>query len=994
VSGGLAGAAARRAAAMLMLAVSTTGLPLLLWRLAGTPIPSRLPSAHEIWFTLLHRDDGSLFIAAVRDASWLGWAAFALAVLAEAQAAIRGRPAPRLHLLGLQGAAARLVAAASVTFTTPAVVTLATAPAAIAAPAAAAAQAAPAAVRHLDARSIVVVRPGDCLWTIAERYLGAGDRYPELVALNLGHEMGDGQVFTDPSLILPGWRLQLPRGTVPSGRGSHRHQRHQSAHPHHAHPSGDRLFGEPHQSAGAGDRQSQGTASASGSQDAGSGNRPGELADGQREEVKQAVLFTLGMLAGAALVILERLRHRQRQHRRLGRRIALPTDTEAKRIEQKLRAARAFAPPESLRDALCDLSEGVARGGHPLPPIVGIHLTAGRIDVLLSAPAVGPPPAPFTIAPGRHEMCWTADLREASPEWTTAPLVPGEVGDLLPGLFTAGMFEDGGNLLLDLEAMRVTCCDGPGSLIDRLLVTAATELASSRWSGWYDLLLVGCDELDVIGRAEHCRSLDQALDALEARMLTIARRLADDPKADVRTRRMEDPEDEDWGLMLLVSRLEPTPEQMARLLVLADGPGGVAALVAGDIQATNGKLAPALLGLEPDPEGRGQMLATVTLACLGPQHELTVWPQTLTVDEYEALAGLFTTASATSDVSQEAEPYDDYGGPPWMRFAAAPVLADADELARAIGFPEPAEAGDTQSGPALGQGELAEERPQQSRHGGAGTPDEASQQWRAEPTTGVGRWTPSLRVNVLGRFEVAGSAESLQPKQAELVLALALHSPVGVSNSALCGLLGADADHPRPADSVRQLITRTRRRLGLAADGREYIIHLGSGIYALHESVRLDWADFSALAMRGRAGRAAADLRAALELVRGQPFAECYYWWIDIALVETMRAEIVDTADLLAQLELADRDPLAAARAARKGLSAETAAEQLWRALMRAEHEAGNPRGVADAWTRCLDAINELAPDGDPHPETERLFRQLSQGGDKLSGDSGSGLYP
>jgi len=250
-----------------------------------------------------------------------------------------------------------------------------------------------------------------------------------------------------------------------------------------------------------------------------------------------------------------------------------------------------------------------------------------------------------------------------------------------------------------------------------------------------------------------------------------------------------------------------------------------------------------------------------------------------------------------------------------------------------------------------------------------------------------------LSVNVLGGFEVTGPAESLQPKQAELVLAMALHSPVGLSNSALCGLLGADADHPRPADSVRQLITRTRRRLGLAADGREYVIHLGGGIYALHERVRLDWADFSALARRGRASRTAADLRAALELVRGQPFAGCYYWWIDIALVEEMRAEIVDTADLLAQLELAGGDPLSASRAARKGLCAEAAAEQLWRAVMRAEHEAGNPRGVADAWTQCLEAINEIAPDGDPHPETARLFHQLSKGGDKLSGDCGPGPY-
>ncbi len=217
------------------------------------------------------------------------------------------------------------------------------------------------------------------------------------------------------------------------------------------------------------------------------------------------------------------------------------------------------------------------------------------------------------------------------------------------------------------------------------------------------------------------------------------------------------------------------------------------------------------------------------------------------------------------------------------------------------------------------------------------------------------------------------------------MLALALHAPVGLSNSALCTMLGADADHPRPADSVRQLITRTRRRLGLAADGQEYIVHLGSGIYVLHDDVRLDWAAFSALARRGRADQSAPDLRAALDLVRGEPFAECFHWWIDIALVETMRAEIVDTADLLAQLELQAGDAHAAQRAARIGLSAETAAEQLWRALMRAEHAAGNAAGLAEAWSACLDAITEIAPGGEPHPDTERLYHQLSHGPQPLS---------
>ncbi len=91
-----------------------------------------------------------------------------------------------------------------------------------------------------------------------------------------------------------------------------------------------------------------------------------------------------------------------------------------------------------------------------------------------------------------------------------------------------------------------------------------------------------------------------------------------------------------------------------------------------------------------------------------------------------------------------------------------------------------------------------------------------------------------LEVKILGPFTIIGSAEQLQPKQAELVLALALAAPAGLSNSALCSMLGADPDHPKPADAVRQIITRTRRRLGLASDGQEYIIHAGNGQYILH----------------------------------------------------------------------------------------------------------------------------------------------------------------
>lgn len=55
-----------------------------------------------------------------------------------------------------------------------------------------------------------VVAEGDCLWDIALRLYGDGDLWPLLANANLGRVMSDGLVFTNPSLIYPGWTLIVP----------------------------------------------------------------------------------------------------------------------------------------------------------------------------------------------------------------------------------------------------------------------------------------------------------------------------------------------------------------------------------------------------------------------------------------------------------------------------------------------------------------------------------------------------------------------------------------------------------------------------------------------------------------------------------------------------------------------------------------------------------------------------------------------------------------
>jgi len=965
-------------AALAVLASAVIGLPVVLYQFGGSPLPHRIASWHGVMAALSSQDSAGLLLALVRDCSWLAWLLFTACVLAEAQAAILGRRSPHLRLGGLQGIAAHLVALAAVTFAAPSAITLSASAAPVRSqPAGLQAVPGPDAEQRAAGR-LVTVRSGDCLWLIAQRYLGAGDRYPTIVSLNYGHDMGDGQVFTNPSLIEPGWRLLLPRhgsdsaaraGPELSHLGSHapaagqrsQHAGHPTKDPHYRrrHPAARQYSAPEHsETSPAGNGADSADAGSPGRARLGEPEAPlaGEAGyripaspSTPRDPMPEAATLAVGALAGAALTSLTRMRWRQYQERGRGRRIVLPADHDVLAQEQRLRAAAPLPsePVQTLRDALACLEAGLEAAGQQVPEIVGLHVTPTVLEVLLAAPAADGPPEPYAISPGRQGMCWQLELPAvaALPDGAALPGT-GPAGlatlpcHLLPGLFTAGATGDG-YLLLDLESLQVTGCDGPPGLVDQVIVTAATELATAQWSGWYDLILVGCDELEVLGRAEHCATLGEALSLIEDRHAAASTRIAERAPADVRDLRLADPDNEDWGLTILISRLEPAPDQMTRLLALAeDGGGGIAALVAGDAEAPDGRMAPAVLQVAPDPLVRDGIIANVNPL------QVTVRPGALAAADYAAITALFAAAADLDDVSPDAEPYAVCAAPPWIPgHPAEPLPENHDPVPTApfaVGHPARTWPGAQQGLPDAEQG----------------LPDVEQ----------------GLQIRILGPFTITGAGQQLQPKQAELVLALALAAPAGLSNSALCAMLGADPDHPKPADAVRQIITRTRRRLGLARDGKQYIVHAGNGQYLLHPDATLDWTSFRRLAASGRAD----DLRAAVSLIAGQPFSGGYFWWIDIPLIETVRAELVDAADALAEFELAVSSPRASGRAARAGLLAEPSAEQLWRAVMRAEHAAGNLAGVTEAWRRCLDAIEDIAPGGEPHPDTVALYRQLT----------------
>ncbi len=260
----------------------------------------------------------------------------------------------------------------------------------------------------------------------------------------------------------------------------------------------------------------------------------------------------------------------------------------------------------------------------------------------------------------------------------------------------------------------------------------------------------------------------------------------------------------------------------------------------------------------------------------------------------------------------------------------------------------------------------------------SGQPATAGQAARLEGRARADRpASPLLKIGVLGPLTVNGQPGALLPAQTQLLIALALAGGDGLPNRRLCELLGADPAHSRPSDSLRQLIVRTRRRLGRTGDGREWLEHRGHGMYALHADARLDWTEFSALAAVGLRSRDPGTLSDALGMVRGEPFDGCYYWWLDPALVESARAKVVTAASTLASISLDRGDAARAARAARAGLAADASAERLWRALMRAEHAAGNLAGVREAWSRCRGAVAEIAADGQPEQATAAIYSRL-----------------
>jgi nucleoid-associated protein YgaU/DNA-binding SARP family transcriptional activator len=942
---------ARGAAASLLLFALVIGLPVALWNLGSSLQPFNGVGSSDLGSLLTRRDDGSLFLAAVLLVAWVAWLLFTLSVTVELVAFIQGVPTPRLLWLRLpqQGAAA-LVATAALLVTTG--TSLHSAP--MARPlsvalvdvgdrpadqgALAVEPKAPSRIRtaaESPNHPTVEVRRHDTLWSLAETHLGSGERYRDIVALNLGRPQPDGRALTNARWIYPGWVLRLPADAIvatrlPSESGAT-----------HVVVPGDTLseiaadeLGDSRRypeiyELNEGQGQVDGRALSDPDEirpgwrltlpvaDAGShtgglastapamaevprarvgevpprgeptGGEPAALPTAPRVDRQPAtptdqvhgsdvaVPFGvgLGMLAATGLTWeLRRRRRLQQRSRQLGERISMPEDEDVS-VEVRVRAAESPLTVETVRQALRALRASCLDSGRQLPDVLLVRVSRSSVSLELRHDDSD------AVLPFRAESARRWRLDE--------PVKEIDSPDPYPALLTLGV--DGDDmLLLNLESVGELRLVGPSARVVDLLRAAAVDVAVGALSGGASLTFSGCfgelaQTLDP-SRARYVATSQQAGRELAARLEATQRILASSKAVNVLAARSRD-----------VASDATVPD----IVVSAEPLQGSPSAWSGSCAIGVGVVSSAEWSVVVDADSRA------TLQPLG----LVFQPQALSQEAFEQVVSLLVTAQTGP------------GGP-------APAADVGEQELVSSALPEV---------PAL----VLDLR------------DNVE---------------PPPRVLVLGRVDVEraneGAVAHRRRRASELIAYLALHP----------GASGPEIDEALwPGKRVEKgtrnpFISRARQWLGRSPEGEPYLpLVVDGGSYKLRPEVSCDWHDFVRFAKLGldSGQEGAMALTAALDLVRGRPFLgvdPATYTWAE-ADAQEMISAIVDVAHVLSAMRCEAGDYRRAQEAAARGLLAEPCSELLYRDAMRAAVAVGDREEVDRLAARLRHEIALVDPE-------------------------------
>ncbi|MBJ7353946.1 MAG: LysM peptidoglycan-binding domain-containing protein [Thermoleophilaceae bacterium] len=933
-------------AATLVILLLVTGAPFLLVAIGAAPWTADLG---ELRTLLASPDDGTLAMVVIAAVAWVAWLFVAVSVVLEVVSQVRGLPVPSLPGLGApQRAVGQLVAVAALLF-----VAAPTVVAAFPAPPAHAAAAAPALetprlaaidVAHVlpEAAPVLIaahsstpekstidytVKRGDSLWKIADRLLGDGARFPEIVELNksvlngrpdfivagtvltvpyeadepdagrqaeeyvvqpgdtlseiaeakLGDPMrypelyeasrdtvqSDGATLSDPDLIRPGWEITIP------GRAKHKAEVPEEP-PIDVVPPADSPPVKtppaepiPMPTATAEPDPDPAVATADQGDHEGESSAPGWLVPG--------LTGAGAVLAALVLLAVRAHRNTQLRYRRPGQSIA-PPPPELRAVEKTalVSGASLTSTIQSLDRALSHLAGECSDAGRTLPSAVTATLATGTVTLHLAEPANLP-------EPWTGEGCeWSLGLNQLLPDRD-------DVLPPYPLLVTVG--QDGGGLhLVNLEHLGVVALAGDPERTRALARHIAAELALNPWSVLVEVHAIGVGEelatLDSL-RLRHHTDCEQVVPAIARDLAVSLQNGWGDPdpyRAVITTTE---------GTSELAPLLTAPTSRIGAALVSLAAPTPGSTVIEID---NTGRLRAPVLGLDLRAAGLTSEEATACAAIV----DLTRESQPVKIPPFEQAADGWRALADQAGALREELTHVRQEGPAGDGSllpsaadeyveAAATTVEDIETLASVV--PEQVRRTVEEADPTL---------------------DEDIADWfdEAEPRPKLQLLGPA---RVFAHGDVAAVAKR-RPYFVELVAYLALH-PEGVFSRNLAEDFGIKQSRARTdLSTIRDWLGTNPRTGKLFLPRRDLNTpeHTIDNGYSLHELL-VDVDLFRRLRARGQARGASGidDLKIALKLVTGQPFSNLrgngWAWLFEGDRLHEIAAHmIVDTAHIVA----------------------------------------------------------------------------------------------
>ncbi len=829
-----------------------------------------------------------------------------------------------------------------------------------------------------------VVSGRETLWSVADSRLGSARRWREIAELNYDRLQSDGERLTGDHWIRPGWELLLPPDVHdapmanPRGGTAAAHDDAVSVVPPPVSPGppgppvppgapGAPDAGRRVRSIAAEPPVPTGATGVVGPHPA-AGPGVQEFPTGPRSPGVPVIPVGAGIVGVGVSELVDRLRRVQQRHRGPGMRIRLP-DPVLRQFEQRLRVGDGAEVLDSVEDAVLRY---VGNGGGPVPTgvVLGVKVSASDVELVIDGgdtttelpPGFRRVPGTSSVVIGRSSLGPPGSHGTRSGRARPFPL---------PTLVTIGRSEDR-VVLVNLEGLGSLVVDGDPRDAEGIVRALALELATSRWSSRFDLVLVGFGvDLERLARVAVTSATGPLVADLSWRRLREAVQLEDLGFASVADARCRD-RGAPWDPVVVICGPGVASADVEALLAVSgESVGGIAVLAVSD-----GAVG---IGSTRRINARSGGAATV-LEVLDELLE----PQRVSTEEVGGVVRLLEVAGRAGTGDADAD--DD---------------ADADAFGRPAGagkgrddVPAPAPAAATihaePSGPlhavvpyvdrgigasaAIGVTTDRGTRPPASVRKGEHAPRPQGHDGEA-PASGPVLPEVEVEIAVLGPVEIRGAAREFTRAWArELVVYLALH-PDGASNDVWATALWPE--RVMAPSSLHSTASVARRSLGKAQDGSDHLPR-SHGRLALGPSVGTDWDRFVALAGQD-------DPRAwgeALGLVRGRPFdgLRSTDWSVLDGTAPAIESAVVDLSGRLAGACLRSGDPRGAEWAARRGLVVSPYDERLYRMLLRSADAAGNPGGVESVMAELVRVVaDEIEPLESVHPSTLELYRSLSR---------------